>query len=194
VVSLNKLLSLAAPLPLFSAANGHTYLPPSQKPSQPKRPGLSQQTKDDTPMPDNQSTSPTRPLKPAHNHNSTDYESTQLLLDALALSRRHSKDYMDDAPLVGEPGNFRTSKVRDDVAAPPREIPGTDRPLSVPAKEKSPAPAVSSPLPPIQTDVTSQAGAKKSAKSGGERSPTTPGGREKPKRRKSRPAATPTEV
>ena len=110
-----------------------------------------------------------------------------MFLEALNLSRRYGKEYMDDAPLAGEPGNFRTSKVRDAVTLP-KEITGVDRQLSVPVKEKSAAP---SPPPPIQTDVP-QAGSKKSAK-GGERSPTTPGAREKPKRRKSKPAVTPTE-
>jgi mediator of RNA polymerase II transcription subunit 6 len=110
-----------------------------------------------------------------------------MFLDALTLSRRYGKEYMDDAPLVGEPGNFRVSKVRD-VALVPKETQGSDRQASAPPKEISPAP---SPPPQIQTDVP-QVASKKSAK-GGERSPTTPSGREKPKRRKSRPAVTPTE-
>ncbi|ERF69316.1 hypothetical protein EPUS_04021 [Endocarpon pusillum Z07020] len=186
VTSLNKLLATAAPLPLYSAAYGHTYLTPSQKASNPKQTGLSQQSREDTPMPDVQSA--TQPMKSASNHDYSEFEDTQMFLEALNLSSRYGKEYMDDAPLVGEPGNFRTSKVRD-TAAPPKETPSTDRQPSAQSKEKSPAP---SPPPPIQTDVP-QAVGKKSAK-GGDRSPTTPGGREKPKRRKSRPAVTPTEA
>ncbi len=138
-------------------------------------------------MPDNGTTALTQPTNANPDHDSTEYEDTQMFLDALNLSRRYGKEYMDDAPLVGEPGHFRTSKVRD-AAAPPKETPDNDRPISVPPKENSPAP---SPPPPIQTDVP-LVGSKKSAK-GGDRTPITPGGREKPKRRKSRPAMTPTE-
>jgi hypothetical protein len=94
---------------------------------------------------------------------------------------------MDETLLVGEPGNFRTSKVRDATAIS-KQTSANEGQLSVLAKEKNSA---ASPPPPIQTDVP-QSGSKKSAK-GGDRSPTTPGGREKPKRRKSRPAVTPTE-
>lgn len=138
-------------------------------------------------MPDVQSTSVTQSIKSASNHDYSDFEDTQMFLEALNLSSRYGKEYMDDAPLVGEPGNFRTSKVRD-PAAPPKETPAIEIQPSVQSKVKSPAPSPS----PIQTDLPQAAG-KKSAK-GGDRSPTTPGGREKPKRRKSRPAVTPTEA
>jgi mediator of RNA polymerase II transcription subunit 6 len=110
-----------------------------------------------------------------------------MFLEALNLSRRYGKEYMDDTPLAGEPGDFRTSKVRD-AAALSKETPGNSQQPSIPPKEKSLAPSAP---PPIQTDVP-QVPSKKSAK-GGERSPTTPAGREKPKRRKSRPGVTPTE-
>jgi hypothetical protein len=187
VTSLNKLLSTAATLPLFSAAYGHTYLTPSQKASPSKQTGLSHQSKENTPIPDMQLTTEAQPLKSASNHVSTEFEDTQMFLESLNLSRRYGKEYMDDAPLVGEPGNFRTSKVKD-TATLSKETPGNARQPSVPPKEKIPAP---SPPPPIQTDVP-QAASKKSAK-GGERSPTTLAGREKPKRRKSKPGITPTE-
>lgn len=139
-------------------------------------------------MPENQSAAMAQGVKQTSNQSSTDYEDTQMFLDAMNLSRRFGKEYMDDAPLVGEPGSFRISKSRD-AAPPPKETAGNDRQPSVPVKEKTAAP---SPPPPIQTDVP-QVSSKKSAK-GGDRSPTTPGGREKPKRRKSRPAVTPTET
>lgn len=186
VTSLNKLLSIAAPLPLFSTAYGHTYMTPSQKAPYSKHAAVSQQSQGNTPMPDTQSTT-IQLTKSVPNHESTEYEETQLFVDALNLSRRYGNEYMDDAPLVGEPGNFRTSKVKD-APVSVNEAPQNDPQPSVPPKETKPAP---SPPAPIQTDVP-QAASKKSAKSG-DRSPTTPGGREKPKRRKSKPAITPTE-
>jgi hypothetical protein len=181
------LLSTAATLPLFSAAYGHTYFTPLQKASQTKQAGLSQQSKENTPMPDVHLITETQPLKSASHHDSTEFEETQMFLESLNLSRRYGKEYMDDAPLVGEPGSFRTSKVKDAVALS-KETPGSGRQPSIPPKEKTPAPALP---PPIQTDVP-QVASKKSAK-GGERSPTALPGREKPKRRKSRPGITPTE-
>jgi mediator of RNA polymerase II transcription subunit 6 len=187
VTSLNKLLSIAAPLPLFSAAHGHMYTSPLNNAPRSNQTGLSQQSKENTPMPETQSTRTIQPTKSTLSTNSTGFEDTQMFLDALNLSRRYGKEYMDDAPLVGEPGNFRTSKTRE-APAMGKETSPNQRQSPVPAKEKSQVP---SPPPPIQTDVP-QVTSRKSAK-GGERSPTTPGGREKPKRRKSRPAVTPTE-
>lgn len=106
-------------------------------------------------------------------------------------------------PLAGEPGNFRTFKLRDTSTTTTNNTTllkdnlNPDRSASAAAKEKSP-PVAASPPPPIQTDIPIAGGGKKSAnkEKGGERSPTTPGTgvREKPKRRKSRPVATPTEA
>ena len=139
-------------------------------------------------MPDIQTATMTQPTKSVPSHDSTaEYEETQMFLEALNLSRRYGNEYMDDAPLVGEPGNFRRSKVRD-AAVVIKDAATNDPQPSVPPKETRPAP---SPPPPIQTDMPPVA-SRKSAKAG-DRSPTTPGGREKPKRRKSRPAITPTE-
>lgn len=138
-------------------------------------------------MPDDHPTATSQAMKSVPIPTSTDHEDTQMFLDAMNLSRRFGNEYMDETLLIGEPGNFRTSKVREAPALSKQVSPSKGQ-LSVPTKEKNPA---VSPPPPIQTDVP-QPGPKKSAK-GGERSPTTPGGREKPKRRKSRPAVTPTE-
>lgn len=130
----------------------------------------------------------THSTKSVPSHDSiAEYEETQMFLEALNLSRRYGKEYMDDAPLVGEPGNFRSSKVRD-AAVVTKDAATNDPQPPIPPKETRPA---HSPPPPIQTDVP-QVASRKSAKAG-DRSPTTPSGREKPKRRKSKPAVTPTE-
>ena len=184
---MNKLLSIAAPLPLFSASTGHTYIQQAHTVSDASQTALAQQSKENTPMPDNLPTAPPQPTKSAPISNLTAYEDTQNFLDAMNLSRRFGNEYMDESLLVGEPGNFRTSKVKE-VAALSRKMSASEGQLSVPANEKNPA---ISPPPPIQTDIP-HPGPKKSAK-GGDRSPSTPGGREKPKRRKSRPAVTPTD-
>jgi hypothetical protein len=138
-------------------------------------------------MPESHSKTIPEPAKSDFAQELTDAEDTQLFVDALHLSRRFGKEYMDDVTLVGEPGAFRITKVKNSVA--PVEAKHSDQQSFIPPKEKEPSIAVP---PPIQTDLP-QAESKKTPK-GGERSPTTPSGREKPKRRKSRPALTPAET
>ena len=185
MTSLNKLFSIGATLPVFSAAHGHTYIPPSEKPR--SKPAELSQSREDTPMPGSQKSKGANNLTSSNDLPSR--EDTRLFIDSLALSRRHGNHYMDEAPLAGEPGSFRISKLREAVPMA-KELPTGERQSSVPVKEKSAAPS----LPPtIQTNVP-VIESKKSAK-GGEKSPTTPGGKaEKSKRRKSRPGGTPTEV
>lgn len=162
-------------------------MPQLQKSSQFSHQNLSHPGKENTSVPDSRTKASPQPAKSALSQESTVPEDCQLFLDALYLSRRFGKEYMDDASLVGEPGAFRVSKVRDSTA--PGETTSSDRQVYIPAKDKGPSAKI--PLP-IQTDVP-KVDSKKSVK-GGDGGPNTPGGREKPKRRKSRPVITPTEA
>ena len=47
-----------------------------------------------------------------------DYQSHQALAESYHLSVRYRKEYMDDNPLVGEPGSFILSKSREPAAPP----------------------------------------------------------------------------
>lgn len=43
-------------------------------------------------------------------------KSTRTLYDALQMTLQYGKEYMDDVPLVGEPGNFRLAKSREQAS------------------------------------------------------------------------------
>ena len=179
------MLSAAASLPVFAPSYGHTYFPPAQKPSQPSQTGFSQQSKETTPVPGSQPDTSQKSTKALSDAQAPDFRDTRTLLEAINMSLRYGKEYMNEMPLVGEPGNFRLSKAKDALAPP---IAGqAAQPASQQASptKASPAPSPPPPPPPIQTDVPPGV-SKKSAK-GTDRSPTTPGSSQKGKRRKSKP-------
>src|SRR5436305_9855915 len=147
------MLSAAAPLPVFAPSCGHTYFPPVQKHSQPSQLGLSQQSKETTPMPASQPESSQKSAKTLSDAQAPDFQDTRTLLESINMSLRYGKEYMNEMPLVGEPGNFRLSKTKE--ALPPPSA-GTSQSASQPvaAKKASPAPSPPPPPPPIQTDVS----------------------------------------
>ena len=182
------MLSVAAPLPVFAPSYGHTYFRPVQKPSQSSQLGLSQQSKETTPMPGSQPDASQKSTKTLSDAQTPDFQDTRTLLESINMSLRYGKEYMNEMPLVGEPGNFRISKTKEALAPPSAGTSQVTQSTSQPAstKKASPAPSPPAPLPPIQTDVSTIV-SKKSAK-GAEKSPTTPASSQKAKRRKSKPA------
>ena len=120
-----------------------------------------------------------------------DYSGIQMLADSYALSLRYVNEYMDENPIVGEPGSFRLAKSHDSSLNSSMSTnrssqqqsfkSSTPAPLPMPAKEI--------PTPLLKTDDL-PAEAKKPLK-GAEKSPTTPGvkeKKEKKERRKSKAA------
>lgn len=103
-----------------------------------------------------------------------DYQGLQMLAESYNLSMRYGSEYMDENPLVGEPGSFILTKSRE--PAPPPQPPRLYIKTSAPAK---------SDVAPELKNATPFALAKKSSK-GGDRSPITPGTKEKKGRRKSK--------
>jgi mediator of RNA polymerase II transcription subunit 6 len=182
------MLSTAAPLPVFAPSYGHTYSPPVQKPSQPNHIGLSQQSRETTPMPGSQPDVSQKGAKTLSDSRAPDLQETRTLIDAINMSLRYGKEYMNEMPLVGEPGNFRLSKTKDALAPRSASASKTAQPSSQQASptKGTPAPSPPPPPPPIQTDIPSVV-SRKSAK-GTDKSPTTPVSSQKAKRRKSKPA------
>ena len=176
---------MAASLPVFSPSYGHTYIPPASKPAEHQL-KLSQRSKENTPVPGSQSQADNRSTQLVTEHSSKAITDTQTLLNAIRMTLNHGNEYMDETPLVGEPGNFRLSKNKENPAPSAGTVAQASQ-LTTPVKERTPATVqVPSPPPQIETDASGLA-SRKSAK-GGERSPTTPGGMAKPKRRKSKAA------
>ncbi|KKY15740.1 putative rna polymerase ii transcription mediator complex subunit [Phaeomoniella chlamydospora] len=194
ITSLDKMISAAAPLPLFSPARGHTYLPPTTKATAGNATSA-RASKESSPMPD-------AALSKAANASvnaaadsaaeSADIANLRTLTEAFGLSLRYGKEYMDDTPLTGEPGSFIISKSKDDenLLLPPQRTqqPSTKSPFQATAasKEKS-----SSPLK-LQTDISAEQVKRSSSKpaSGNKSAAVTPTSTKDRKRRKSRPAET----
>jgi len=109
------MMSKPSHLVRFSATQGHTYYQTITKSTAQSTAqsltGSAQESRETTPMPsgstgENASTGVNRPP-------GTDGSSMRTLSDALQMTLRYGKDYMDEMPLVGEPGNFRFSKPKD---------------------------------------------------------------------------------
>ncbi|KAL8725751.1 MAG: hypothetical protein Q9166_007151 [cf. Caloplaca sp. 2 TL-2023] len=176
--SLNKIMATASGLPTFTPALGHTYLPPASKAlTSAMSTQMSQTSKESTPIPgtqDSVSGKASLPSKPVPN---LDLQSTQLLEASLNLSLRFGREYMDENPLVGEPGSFIISKTRDSQQLSQQPNP---KPVSA-ATAKTPAPQVMTDIPPTAGKDSG----------GSDKSPMSPVTKEKKARRKSRPAGTP---
>lgn len=121
VTSLSKLMKTASSLPIFTPSYGHTYIPPAPRAADATRtqPGIQnqQKSKENTPAPDAEN-------KPkASLDESSAVQDTRNFAEAFSLLSRYGDEYMDETPLVGEPGSFILSKSGDTststTAAPP---------------------------------------------------------------------------
>lgn len=126
VTSLTKVLSTASPLLTFSPSYRHSYFPHVPKSLEPSQLGQqsSQQSKEATPMPDTQSTSGdgTRSKSPlpgtgTSGLNSSAIQDARLFAQTLDLLAKYGDEYIDETPLVGEPGSFIFTK----AAAPAQD-------------------------------------------------------------------------
>ena len=110
------MLSSASALPIFTPALGYTYMPPVPKPTSSAAGSLqaTQASKETTPMPDTQSSllSSKAPLA-SGKASATDIRGTALLSGSLKLASRFDGEFMDENPLVGEPGSFILQKARE---------------------------------------------------------------------------------
>lgn len=181
MTTLTELVSKANTLPSFTPSRGHHYVLPAPKSSlSVSSAQATQASKEGTPVPgtqDSQSTARSSTLtKPA----SSISQETQLLEDSFRLATRYGNEYMDESPLVGEPGAFIFRKARD----APRPAPSKLEPKASTQSEMKPL--SQSELPKIET-ATVEMPPRKLSK-GGEKSPTTPSSKEKKMRRKSKAA------
>ncbi|KAL8724731.1 MAG: hypothetical protein Q9181_006695 [Wetmoreana brouardii] len=178
VSSLNKIIATASGLSTFTPALGHTYLSPASKPlvsalnNQP-----SQTSKETTPMPGNQDAASTTPQLNSKTLMDHDFYSPQMLQESLNLSLQYGHEYMDETPLVGEPGSFKITKTREAQQPAPQP---KSKAAAIPAKPSTPQ---------ITTDVPNP---KRKDSMGAEKSPTSAVIKEKKVRRKSRPAGSTT--
>ncbi|KAL9623327.1 MAG: hypothetical protein Q9160_002434 [Pyrenula sp. 1 TL-2023] len=176
--ALNKILSVASDLSLLSPARQHTNLAEASQDSASSKP--LQTSRQTTSQPEN-ATSAERSRRPGQLPASfvgQDAQSSSTLLEAFRLSMAYRNEYMDEQPLIGEPGNFMVGK----ADAPPNTA---KSPKPKPSAEERTTAAPT----PLQTDVP-PATSRRSAKDE-DSTPLSASGKEKAKRRKSKPAITP---
>ncbi|PLB49496.1 para-aminobenzoate synthase [Aspergillus steynii IBT 23096] len=143
VTSLTSLLKTASTLPTFTPSHGHTYLPPVPKSTDPGVP--SQQSKENTPLPE---ADPNKnPLVGGQASNaSSGLQDTITLAESFALLSQFGDEFMDESPLVGEPGSFILSKSGDaDRLGAPKPSSNISRPSSVPGRAVTPQVKVDTP-------------------------------------------------
>ncbi|EEH50209.2 mediator complex subunit MED6 [Paracoccidioides brasiliensis Pb18] len=206
VTSLTKALSVASPLPLFSPSYGHTYMPPVPRTLDPSRPGQqsTQQSTANTPIPDLPAqsragtaptlatTSTTTTNAPSSLSQYTTMQDSRSFAEAFNLLSRYGDEFMDDAPLLGEPGSFIIGKAFTEPLAtrqqakalqPKAPTPVPTVGVGVMSKPDTPAGTgvgagastwAGAAVPAIKTDAATIGAAR--AGNGGEKSPTTPGG------------------
>lgn len=160
---------------MFTPSTGHTYFLPMSKGLTPgNNSQATQASKETTPMPGTQDPSfSAKPSLTAKLTSDCDYQSLQVLAESYSLSVRYGKEYMDDNPLVGEPGSFILSKSRE-PAAPP----------IVQAAPKAPTTTKRPSAPELKTaniNVSARKGSK-----GADKSPISPISKDRKARRKSK--------
>lgn len=175
VKSLTDFLSTASELPIFTPSTGHTYLMSGSKGVVSASSTQVQTSKDSTPMPATQDTaSSTKAPLSTKATSECDLQSLKLLAESFSLSSRYGSEYMDENPLVGEPGSFILSKSRDTPAGSqqrPRGIGAPSKISTVPESKTAEA------APIMKKGVKVE-----------EKSPVSPGTKEKKQRRKSKVA------
>lgn len=115
VATLNKMFSEPSELSSFTPSHGHSYSKPTQKSTTQALTGALPSNAEDG------ATADTQPSLPDKSSSSPQVEepddsNQQTLWNALRMTLQYGKEYMDQIPLVGEPGNFRFNKARDPPA------------------------------------------------------------------------------
>ena len=102
-------MKTAISLPYYTPALGHRYFQPTQKARETLPAQSAQPSRESTPMPDagqaGINDTATAPIGPSQT-NSTTLADTQTLFESFGQFLRYGKEYMDENPLVGEPGSF----------------------------------------------------------------------------------------
>ncbi|BCS02372.1 mediator complex subunit MED6 [Aspergillus luchuensis] len=155
VTSLTSLLKTASTLPTFTPSHGHTYMPPALKQADASQPGTqSQQSKENTPLPDADAAGKASLVGSSQVVGTgSNLQDTRTLAESFNLLRRYGEEFMDEHPLVGEPGSFILSRVND-----------TDRTSAA----KPPAPAAKVGTPQVRVDTPGKVSEKGATPSGSE--------------------------
>lgn len=186
-LALNKVLSTAASLPTFTPAHGHRYFPPVIKSMADATAVAAQGARENSvapanPIPQSSARDSEDPLSSA----SSDVAGAHTLYEAFNQYLRYGNEYMDENPLVGEPGAFVFSSSKQQLQAQQQaeqKAPGGKMQIQI-QQSASPQPSpLSSPQPLPEVTVL-----RKPIKVTNQ---VVNGGQSKPKRRKSKAPTSP---
>ena len=101
-----------------------------------------------TPLPATQDTTSTQRARASSKPEAdVDYQSIQMLADSYSLALRYGDEYMDQNPIIGEPGSFRLAKSHDSMLSASMTTSKSSQPPSslrnetpAPHPERSPSP------------------------------------------------------
>lgn len=189
---MSKFLHIASSLPRFTPALGHGYAPPSARTSEtPSASQASQQSREVTPVPGSQIQSDSaRPSSVTSiTASASTVADTQALYESFNQFVRYGNEYMDENPLIGEPGSFVFSSSKHHLQSQQQTAQKVKAAKAqiVTQQSRAATPQPSRPSTP-QLKVDTVAQGKKSNKEG---TKSVSGGAPKPKRRKSRVATSP---
>lgn len=146
VSALDKVFAAPSDLSFFSVSHGHSYYKPVQKSTKQALATTSQQIKEDTPLPgtqtstgDKASTATATTTTTSQTQAQDDFDnSARTLREALRMTLQYGKEYMDDVPLVGEPGNFRLNKTKEGANSQPKSQ-ASDAATATPGQSRAPS-------------------------------------------------------
>jgi mediator of RNA polymerase II transcription subunit 6 len=118
-----------------------------------------------------------------------DSKDERALLESLLIGQRYKEEFMDENPLVGEPGSLVFSSTQTHLKAQQAAKAAQSAPKSVTDMRSTAVSTVSSPMPDLK--VSTQL--RKGSKTDKEKTPVSagPGGKPKPSRRRSRHTGSP---
>ncbi|KAK5941711.1 Mediator of RNA polymerase II transcription subunit 6 [Knufia obscura] len=146
LMTLDKMTNAASDLPVFSASNGYSYFRQGQKATATVNAAEGQQSKAGTPMPGSRGSIGHEPETTAEEAEQRSEE--RILRAALSMTMQYGEQYYDDAPLVGEPGNFRLGTAKDPVRGLKAAELGPPTRSAAASKANTPAPSIKpSPAP-----------------------------------------------
>ncbi|CAG8394951.1 unnamed protein product [Penicillium salamii] len=109
VTSLSQLMKTASNLPTFTSAYGHTYLPPGAR-KEKETQLQSQQSKEPTPVPEGPPDSQPERSPGSGGSDESGIQDMRTLAESFSMFTRYGDEFMDESPLIGEPGSFMLSK------------------------------------------------------------------------------------
>ena len=162
--ALSKFFDSASSLPIYRPALGQVYNIPSTKPATATNSAANTRanSKEPTPLPEVQIPAIASDPK-STDDDLTEQQATSFLAETLSNNIRYGTSYMDEHPLVGEPGSFKIQQSKDLQVPIGKENSATE-------KRQLPVP------PPLKTDIATETEkeGKETSPTGMEKSPLSP--------------------